>query len=84
MSKTFVLLEVMLSRKQRLTIYYYTDNQKLILSFQQIYRCSKRMVLSLRTMCANTPHHWCGGLAQSLRGVIYSDDNNPFGLKKGL
>ena len=42
------------------------------------------MVLSLRTMRANAPHHWCGGSVQSLKGVSYSDDNNPFGLKKGL
>ena len=41
------------------------------------------MVLSLRTMRANAPHHWCGGSVQSLIGVSYSDDNNPFGLKKG-
>lgn len=41
------------------------------------------MVLSLRTMRANAPHQWCGGLVQLLRGVSYSDDNNPFGLKKG-
>ena len=40
------------------------------------------MVLSLRTMRANAPHHWCGGSVQSLRGVLYPDDNNPFGLKK--
>ena len=41
------------------------------------------MVLSLRTMRANAPHQWCGGSVQSLKGVSYSDDNNPFGLKKG-
>jgi len=41
------------------------------------------MVLSLRTMRANAPHQWCGGSVQSLRGVLYPDDNNPFGLKKG-
>ena len=41
------------------------------------------MVLSLRTMRANAPHKWCGGSVQSLRGVLYPDDNNPFGLKKG-
>ena len=41
------------------------------------------MVLSLHTNRADAPHYWCGGLVQSLRGVIYSDDNNPFGLKKG-
>lgn len=41
------------------------------------------MVLSLRTMRANAPHQWCGGSVQSLRGVSYSDVNNPFGLKKG-
>ena len=40
------------------------------------------MVLSLRTMCANAPHQWCGGSVQLLRGVLYPDDNNPFGLKK--
>ena len=40
------------------------------------------MVLSLRTMRANAPHQWCGGSVQSLRGVLYPDDNNPFGLKK--
>jgi len=34
-------------------------------------------------MRANTPHQWCGGSVQSLRGVLYPDDNNPFGLKKG-
>jgi len=55
----------MLFRKQCLTIYYYTDNQELILSFQQIYRCSTRMVLSLRTTCVDAPHHWCGGWLQS-------------------
>ena len=42
------------------------------------------MVLSLRTMRANAPHQWCGGSVQLLRGVLYPDDNNPFGLKKGL
>lgn len=41
------------------------------------------MVLSLRTTRANAPHQWCGGSVQLLRGVIYSDVNNPFGLKKG-
>ena len=41
------------------------------------------MVLSLRTMRANALHQWCEGSVQSLRGVIYPDDNNPFGLKKG-
>ena len=41
------------------------------------------MVLSLRTMRANAPHQWCGGSVQSLRGVLYPDDNNPFDLKKG-
>ena len=41
------------------------------------------MVLSLRTMRANAPHQWCRGLVQLLRGVLYPDDNNPFGLKKG-
>lgn len=41
------------------------------------------MVLSLRTMRANAPHQWCGGSVQSLRGVLYLDNNNPFGLKKG-
>ena len=41
------------------------------------------MVLSLRTMRADAPHQWCGGSVQSLIGVLYPDDNNPFGLKKG-
>lgn len=41
------------------------------------------MVLSLRTLRANAPHQWCGGSVQSLRGVLYLDNNNPFGLKKG-
>ena len=34
-------------------------------------------------MRADAPHQWCGGSVQSLKGVSYSDDNNPFGLKKG-
>ena len=37
----------------------------------------------LKTNGVKPPHHACGGLAQSLRGVIYLDDNNPFELKKG-
>ena len=41
------------------------------------------MVLSLRTTRADAPHQWCGGSVQSLIGISYSDDNNPFGLKKG-
>ena len=41
------------------------------------------MVLSLRTMRANALHQWCEGSVQSLRGVLYPDDNNQFNLKKG-
>ena len=64
-------------------MYYYADNHELILPFQQIYRCSTRMVLSLRTTRADAPHQWCGGRLQSLKVLIFPNDNNQFNLKKG-